>query len=81
MRAIAAQQGDGLQRFIFPVGQVRRNKQTPIRAYEDSYKQTMRQIWDTAPSDDRYIYRPPVIREEIVAKAYSLINMQFISEG
>jgi len=87
MRAIAAQlKGDGLlQRFMIVSGRsgTQGNKQTPIRAYEDSYKQTMRQIWDTVPSDDPVYLSPgaDAIREEIVAKAYSLINMQFISEG
>ena len=87
MRAIAAQlKGDGLlQRFMIVSGRsgCPGNKQTPIKAYDDRYKATMRQIWDTEPSEEPVYLSPgaDVIREEIVAKAYSLINMQFISEG
>jgi hypothetical protein len=85
LRAIASSMHeDGLlQRFMVVYGRPGGpgNEQVPNKEHDTSYRDMMRQLWDTQPSIDpvQLSIGANEVRKEIVAYAYKLIGIKFVS--
>lgn len=87
LKAIAGQMNeDGLlQRFMVVYGRAGKqgNEQAPSIELETQYRRIVRHIWEILPNHEPVLLSPEAntIRKQIVARAYELIEMKFISNS